>query len=129
MPAPMTRIILYVQDVTLLKAFYQRHFDLPVIEEIDGEWAVLDAGAIELALHLAGPAFRHAAAPANANPVTNNVKLVFRIDADIDIDAYRDRLARDGVTVRDIKRFDGFPYQLLDGIDPEGNVFQVMQPD
>lgn len=31
MPLPMTRIILYVQDVTLLKAFYQRHFDLPVI--------------------------------------------------------------------------------------------------
>ncbi|HGO6121793.1 TPA: VOC family protein [Burkholderia cepacia] len=127
MPLPMTRIILYVQDVTLLKAFYQRHFDLPVIEEIDGEWAVLDAGAIELALHLAGPAFRHEAAPSNANPATNNVKLVFRIDADID--AHRDRLARDGVTVRDVKRFDGFPYRLLDGIDPEGNVFQVMQPD
>ncbi|AIO29789.1 VOC family protein [Burkholderia cepacia] len=127
MPLPMTRIILYVQDVTLLKAFYQRHFDLPVIEEIDGEWAVLDAGAIELALHLAGPAFRDAAAPSNANPATNNVKLVFRIDADID--AHRDRLARDGVTVRDVKRFDGFPYRLLDGIDPEGNVFQVMQPD
>ncbi|MCR5897678.1 MULTISPECIES: VOC family protein [Burkholderia] len=127
MPLPMTRIILYVQDVTLLKAFYQRHFDLPVIEEIDGEWAVLDAGAIELALHLAGPAFRHAAAPSNANPETNNMKLVFRIDADID--AHRDRLARDGVTVRDVKRFDGFPYRLLDGIDPEGNVFQVMQPD
>ncbi|KUY73105.1 VOC family protein [Burkholderia cepacia] len=127
MPLPMTRIILYVQDVTLLKAFYQRHFDLSVIEEIDGEWAVLDAGVIELALHLAGPAFRHAAAPSNANPATNNVKLVFRIDADID--AHRDRLARDGVTVRDVKRFDGFPYRLLDGIDPEGNVFQVMQPD
>ncbi|WGY70863.1 VOC family protein [Burkholderia cepacia] len=127
MPLPMTRIILYVQDVALLKAFYQRHFDLPVIEEIDGEWAVLDAGAIELALHLAGPTFRHAAAPSNANPATNNVKLVFRIDADID--AHRDRLARDGVTVRDIKRFDGFPYRMVDGIDPEGNVFQVMQPD
>ncbi|WP_423380347.1 VOC family protein [Burkholderia sp. LMG 32019] len=127
MPLPMTRIILYVQDVMLLKAFYQRHFDLPVIEEIDGEWVVLDAGAIELALHLAGPAFRHATAPSNANPATNNVKLVFRIDTGID--AHRDRLARDGVTVRDIKRFDGFPYQLLDGIDPEGNVFQVMQPD
>ncbi|MDW9249144.1 VOC family protein [Burkholderia cepacia] len=127
MPLPMIRIILYVQDVTLLKAFYQRHFDLPVIEEIDGEWAVLDAGAIELALHLAGPAFRHAAAPSNARRATNNVKLVFRIDADIE--AHRDRLARDGVTVRDVKRFDGFPYRLLDGIDPEGNVFQVMQPD
>ncbi|WP_241291487.1 VOC family protein [Burkholderia stabilis] len=129
MPLPMTRIILYVQDVALLKAFYQRHFDLPVIEEIDDEWVVLDAGAVELALHLAGPAFRHAAVPANANPnaTTSNVKLVFRIDADIE--GHRDRLARDGVTVRDIKRYDGFPYQIVDGIDPEGNVFQVMQPD
>ena len=53
MPLPMTRIILYVQDVALLKAFYQRYFDLPVIEEIENEW-VLGAGAIELALHLAG---------------------------------------------------------------------------
>ncbi|WP_175874337.1 VOC family protein [Burkholderia sp. BCC0397] len=129
MPLPMTRIILYVRDVALLKTFYQRHFALPVIEEIDGEWTVLDAGAIELALHRAGPAFRHAAASAstNAHAATSNVKLVFRIDADID--AYRDRLARDGVTVHDIKRYDGFPYRMVDGIDPEGNVFQVMQPD
>lgn len=123
----MTRIILYVRDVALLKAFYQRHFALPVIEEIDGEWAVLDAGAIELALHRAGPAFRDAAAPASTNAATSNVKLVFKIDADID--AHRDRLARDGVTVRDIKRYDGFPYRMVDGVDPEGNVFQVMQPD
>ena len=32
MPLPMTRIILYVHDVALLKAFYQRHFALPVVE-------------------------------------------------------------------------------------------------
>ncbi|MDR0241604.1 MAG: VOC family protein [Burkholderia sp.] len=127
MPLPMTRIILYVQDVARLKAFYQRHFELPAIEEIDGEWVVLDAGAIELALHRAGPAFRHATAPASAKAGTGNVKLVFRIDADID--AHRNRLAGGGVTVRDLKRFDGFPCRMFDGIDPEGNVFQVMQPD
>ncbi|MBJ9966513.1 VOC family protein [Burkholderia seminalis] len=127
MPVPMTRIILYVHDVALLKAFYQRYFALPVIEEIDGEWVVLDAGAVELALHRAGPAFRHAAVPAHTNAGTRHVKLVFRVDADID--AHRDRLARDGVTVRDLKRYDGFPYRLVDGIDPEGNVFQMMQPD
>ncbi len=85
----MTRILLYVQDTALLKAFYRRYFDLPVIEEIDGEWVVLDA----------------------------------------DIDAHRARFARDGVTVRDLKRYDGFPYRMYDGIDPEGNVFQVMQQD
>ncbi|MBY4867321.1 VOC family protein [Burkholderia sp. Bp9017] len=126
MPLPMTRIILYVQDVALLKAFYRQYFDLPVVEEIDDEWAVLDAGAIELALHLAGPAFRHAAtAPARTD--SNNVKLVFSIDTDID--AHRARFVRDRVTVRALKRYDGFPYRMYDGVDPEGNVFQVMQPD
>ena len=126
MPLPMTRIILYVQDVALLKAFYRQYFDLPVVEEIDDEWAVLDAGAIELALHLAGPAFRHAAAtPARAD--ANHVKLVFSIDTDID--AHRARLVRDRVTVRALKRYDGFAYRMYDGVDPEGNVFQVMQPD
>nr|WP_242449055.1 hypothetical protein [Burkholderia metallica] len=55
------------------------------------------------------------------------MKLVFTIDANID--AHRARLARDGVTVRDLKRYDGVPYRMYDGIDPEGNVFQVMQRD
>ncbi|MDN7935297.1 VOC family protein [Burkholderia metallica] len=127
MPLPMTRILLYVREAALLKAFYRRYFDLPVIEEIDGEWVVLDAGAIELALHRAGPASRHAPASASTTAHTSNVKLVFAIDADID--AHRARLARDGVTVRDLKRYDGFPYRMYDGIDPEGNVFQVMQQD
>jgi len=126
-PLSMTRIILYVRDVALQKAFYQRYFDLPVIEEINGEWVVLDAGAIELALHLAGPAFRQAATSTHANANASTVKLVFSIDADID--AHRDRLACDGVTVRDLKRYDGFAYRMYDGLDPEGNVFQVMQPD
>ncbi|MGC3030299.1 VOC family protein [Burkholderia sp. DN3021] len=127
MPLSMTRIILYVRDVALQKAFYQRYFDLPVIEEINGEWVVLDAGAIELALHLAGPAFRQTTSFVHANSDANAVKLVFSIDADID--THRDRLSRDGVTVRDLKRYDGFAYRMYDGLDPEGNVFQVMQPD
>ncbi|MBZ5791877.1 VOC family protein [Burkholderia contaminans] len=128
MPLPMTRIILYVQDVALLKTFYQRYFDLPVIEEIENEWVVLGAGTIELALHLAGPAFRHAVpADAKAHAETSHVKFVFSIGQDIGV--HRNRLAGDGVTVRDLKRYDGFAYTLYDGIDPEGNVFQVMQAD
>ncbi|MGS0894793.1 VOC family protein [Burkholderia stagnalis] len=124
MPLPMTRVILYVRSVASLKTFYRQYFDLPVVEEIADEWVVLDAGAVELALHLVGPAFRHAAP---ARPEASNVKLVFSIDADIA--THRDRLARDGVTIRDLKRYDGFAYTMYDGVDPEGNVFQVMQPD
>ncbi len=54
----MTRLILYVRDVARLKAFYETHFGFCVIEEIDSEWAVLMAGEVELALHLAGQPFR-----------------------------------------------------------------------
>ena len=43
----------------MLKAFYQRYFDLPVIEEIENEWVVLGAGAIEL--RCISPARRSAA--------------------------------------------------------------------
>ncbi len=127
-PLPMTRIILYVQDVASLKAFYQQYFDLPVVEEIENEWVVLGTGTIELALHLAGPAFRHAApAHAEERAETSHVKLVFSIGHDIGL--HRHRLAGSGVTVRDLKRHDGFAYTMYDGIDPEGNVFQVMQAD
>ncbi|KVR15451.1 lactoylglutathione lyase [Burkholderia ubonensis] len=125
MPLPMTRVLLYVHDVASIKSFYLRYFDLRVVEEIDREWAVLDAGNVELALHLAGPAFRRAAAP--EPPHATHVKLVFSITSGID--AHRDRLARDGVVVRELKRYDGFAYRMYDGLDPEGNVFQVMQAD
>jgi catechol 2,3-dioxygenase-like lactoylglutathione lyase family enzyme len=54
----LNRVLLYVQDVDRLAAFYRDAFGLPVVEEIPGEWAVLAAGATELALHLAGPAHR-----------------------------------------------------------------------
>ncbi|KVD06345.1 lactoylglutathione lyase [Burkholderia ubonensis] len=124
MPLPMTRVLLYVHDVASIKSFYLRYFDLRVVEEIDREWAVLDAGNVELALHLADPAFRRAAAPAQH---ATNVKLVFSIASGID--AHRDRLARDGVAVRELKRYDSFAYRMYDGLDPEGNVFQVMQAD
>jgi len=124
----MTRVILYAQDVASLKSFYQRYFDLPVIEEIENEWVVLGAGTLELALHLAGPAFRHAVtAHTDARAETRHVKFVFSIGQGIG--THRDRQARGGVTVRDLKRHDGFAYVMHDGIDPEGNVFQVMQPD
>ncbi|WGS44657.1 VOC family protein [Burkholderia sp. JSH-S8] len=125
MPIPMTRVMLYVHDVALLKSFYRQYFDLPIVEEIENEWIVLDAGKVELALHLAGPAFRGAASA--DRPRLTNVKLVFSIASGLD--AHRARLAGDGVAVQNLKRYDGFAYQMYDGVDPEGNVFQVMQAD
>jgi hypothetical protein len=48
----------YVQDVGRLAAFYQRAFGLPIVEEIKGEWAVLDTGACQHVLHRVGKAWR-----------------------------------------------------------------------
>jgi len=123
MPLHMSRVILYVRNVSLLSAFYQKHFDLPVVEEIANEWVVLRAGSIELALHLVGEPFRGPV----PTPAQSNAKLVFNVPTGLP--EMRERLVSDGVHMRGLKRYDGFPLLMCDGEDPEGNVFQLAQPD
>ncbi len=50
-------MILYVHDVDKLSAFYREPFGFVPVEEIAGEWTVLRAGAVELALHRVGAAY------------------------------------------------------------------------
>jgi len=119
----MSRVILYVRDVARLKDFYETRFGFPIIEEIPGEWAVLQAGQIELALHLAGPAYR----AAQNQTTQSNIKLLFTIESGLA--QMRAKLEEAGVSVGKIKRYSGFPYSLCDGLDPEGNVFQLSEPD
>lgn len=119
----MSRVILYVRDMTRLREFYETHFGFRVTEEIPGQWAVLSAGQVELALHRAGASFRTAQPVA----VQSNAKLVFTIGSGLP--ELRDSLERSGVPMGAIKRYRGFPYALCDGRDPEGNVFQLSEPD
>lgn len=58
MPPSLNRVILYVQDVERLTDFYEALFGLACVEHIAGEWAVLKAGACELALHRVGEPHR-----------------------------------------------------------------------
>ena len=122
MKISLNRILLYVQNVELLKEFYTKNLSLEVVESIPSEWAVLKAGQTELALHWAGEAYR---APIKSGE-GSNAKLVFTIEADLNL--LREKLLKNGVEMREIKSYRGFPYQLCDGVDPEGNVFQFMQP-
>jgi len=119
----LSRILLFGNDVEALKDFYIHHFGFNLLEEIGGEWVVLNAGAIEIAFHKIGNGF----IKENDEPfkVDSNVKLVFDIDGDLP--AFRAGLLRQGVAVKDIKSFPGFNYLLCDGEDPEGNVFQLSQ--
>jgi predicted enzyme related to lactoylglutathione lyase len=122
MPIQMSRLMLYVHDVSLLKHFYQTHFGLALKEEIEREWVVLDAGGVEIALHRVGAAYREL--PARGG---SNAKLVFRLPTGLaDL---REQLLAAGVPMRPLKRFDGFAYLMCDGEDPEGNIFQLLQPD
>ncbi|WP_035558388.1 VOC family protein [Burkholderia sp. 9120] len=123
MPLHMSRLILYVHDVALLKSFYQTHFALPVSEEIEHEWVVLQAGAVEIALHRVGEPYRKL----SAKPNHSNAKLVFSVESGLT--ELHDKLTRAGVPMRGLKRYDGFPQLMCDGEDPEGNVFQLSQAD
>jgi len=119
----MTRLILYVRDVTLLKSFYQIHFGLSLVEEIPGEWVVLNAGALELALHRVGPPWRNHPQVSSSS----NAKMVFAVKSGLI--ELRESLLRASIPMRDLKRYDGFPQLTCDGEDPEGNVFQLSQSD
>jgi predicted enzyme related to lactoylglutathione lyase len=123
MSLALSRIILYVHDVELLKTFYVIHFKLAIVEEIEGEWVVLRAGAVEIALHRVGEAYRGK----GAQHAISNAKLVFTLPSGLP--ERRETMLAAGAAMRNLKRYDGFPYLLCDGEDPEGNVFQLMQPD
>lgn len=131
MSIPLVRLIIYVRDIATMKAFYLTHFALPVVEEIENEWIVLQAGGIELALHLMGARYRDNAAsptsPTHAERTGPTTKFVFSITSDLA--AHRTRLQAAGTKVGELKRYEGFPYEMYDGRDPEGNVFQVMRFD
>jgi catechol 2,3-dioxygenase-like lactoylglutathione lyase family enzyme len=119
----MTRLILYVRDVARLKAFYEAHFGFRVIEEIEHEWVVLQAGQMELALHLVGRKFRNVP----HESISPNAKLVFTVDSGLL--ELRSKLEKANVPVGEIKRYRGFAFSLCDGRDPEGNVFQLSELD
>lgn len=116
------RIILFVRDVQALTRFYRDGLGLAVVESIEGEWAVLQAGPCELALHRAGAAHRRSGTRA-AGP-NSNAKPVFRLQGDLI--ALREQFLANGVPMGEIRPY-GSTGPFCDGTDPEGNVFQIAQ--
>lgn len=123
MQTRLTGIILFVQDTEKLKAFYTGPLQLTVTEEISGEWVLLQAGQASVGLHKAGKGYVQEE-PATGHNETNT-KLVFEIQDDIY--QVRESLLSQGVAMREVKSFDGYPFYTCDGTDPEGNVFQLQQ--
>lgn len=121
MSAELERAVLFVKDLARMKAFYVRALGCePIEEEASEGWAPLRAGAVVLALHQipAGIAERiEVSSPACARE-ESPTRLVFRVD---DLDAARAHLAANGAVMLEKK-----PWGSCDGLDPEGNVFQVV---
>ncbi|MFY7840964.1 MAG: VOC family protein [Lacibacter sp.] len=123
MKVNLDTIILYVQDVELLKTFYVEIFELEVIEETPLQWVLLQAGQAKIGLHRIGEQYRNEAE--GTFKFDSNCKIVFETDEDIH--AVLNRLLSRNVAMREVKTFNNYDYWLCDGEDPEGNVFQLKQ--
>jgi catechol 2,3-dioxygenase-like lactoylglutathione lyase family enzyme len=115
----LAQAIVFVADLPRMQAFYGGVLGLPVIDASDG-FVRLDAGGSVLALHALPPAV---AGPVATPPIAREdswIKLAFHAD---DVDAARRALIEAGASMREVRRFGDVV--LCDGIDPEGNVFQI----
>lgn len=109
----LAQAILFVNDLSRMKAFYSALLGLAVIEETDG-YVRLDAGGGVVMLH----AIRE---PPSPTPRQDSfLKLAFHAD---DVIAVRAALLAQGVQMRDPHSFGAATF--CDGVDPEGNIFQI----
>jgi catechol 2,3-dioxygenase-like lactoylglutathione lyase family enzyme len=111
-------IIVFTEDVSRLRAFYTSVLGLEVLETREG-WVRLDAGGCALALHaIRGPrAGGEALGPRRAD---GQLKVAFHA---ADVAAERARLVAAGARMDEVKTFEEI--SLCDGLDPDGNVFQI----
>ena len=120
MAVQLAQAILFVDDIDAMSDFYVERFDLRVIHQEPG-YIRLDSGGSVLALHTLR---RPDGAPPPAAPPTPRtggaIKLCFRVE---DLEHERARLAAAGVVMREIHRYSDVAF--CDGVDPEGNVFQL----
>jgi catechol 2,3-dioxygenase-like lactoylglutathione lyase family enzyme len=111
----LARAIVFVKDVARMTAFYRNGLGLAVHLN-EGDWVELDG----VALHMipdaiaAGIVIDDPPSPREGTPI----KLVF---AAPDLAAARAHLIAAGAQMGEIK-----PWGACDGVDPEGNVFQIV---
>jgi catechol-2,3-dioxygenase len=123
MKLKLDTIIIFVQNIEVLKDFYVGVLELEVIEDYDSGWLLLKAGNCHIGLHKIGE--QYSEGNQEAFKFDNNTKIVFEVDEDLY--QLREKLLAQQVSIQAIKTFDNYNYLLCDGEDPEGNVFQLKQ--
>jgi len=115
--------MIYVKDLPKMTAFYNETLGLRRTD--DGRfvsWVEFDAGGARFALHAIPEDIAkqiEISSPPRARE-KDPVKLFFEVD---DVEAERARLASLGVAM--VQR----PWGSWDGIDPEGNIFGIVDPE
>lgn len=115
--AMLAQALLFVHDTAQMQAFYEG-LGLRVVDgsAADGFVRLADpAGGATLALH-----FTQAIGPGAPPRTDTAIKLCFHVD---DVDRARAALVARGVQMREAHRFEAIAF--CDGIDPEGNIFQI----
>lgn len=115
----LCRAILFVKDMERMLAFYSRTLGLTVKGEASPTWVELDTGGVTLGLHAIPDAIADGIVISDPPYVREEtpIKLVFSVS---DVEAERARLVGLGVTLSEVRS-----WGACDGVDPEGNVFQL----
>jgi catechol 2,3-dioxygenase-like lactoylglutathione lyase family enzyme len=113
------QLILFTGDVDRLATFYRDVLGLRVLETSTG-WCVLDAGGVKLALHGIPKQVAGEVADPPVKREDSYWKPTFLVD---DLDATLAHLAAHGVAMSPPRTFG--PRSFSDGMDPDGNVFQI----
>lgn|SRR5690349_7940972 len=115
------QVIVFVVDLDRMRRFYADGFGLAVTEQAPG-WIRFATGGAALALHAIPPEIARGIAITDppAARTDTAIKFTFHVD---DVDAARTTLAAHGAAMREVVRWGGRAF--CDGVDPEGNVFQI----
>jgi catechol 2,3-dioxygenase-like lactoylglutathione lyase family enzyme len=117
------QVVLFVKDLARMRAFYQDALGLTPVSGTAAEgWLRLDAGGTVLALHALPP---HVAAKVTITDPPRirddtAIKFTFQVE---DVERAREAFAARGARMGETRRFGSLVF--CDGVDPEGNVFQI----
>ena len=116
----LRRAIIFTKDLESMREFYRDKLGLrPIPGADEAGWVEFEAGTSRVALHAIPRPLADVvsiAEPPQPREETP-IKLVFVVS---DVNAERSRLVEQGVTMFAVKS-----WGACDGVDPEGNVFQL----
>lgn len=116
----LQQVLLFVKNIDGMSAFYRDILRLTPVPEASSEgFVVLLAGGAQLALHAVpshiARSIRIATPPREREE--SPAKLIFAVKS---VATERKRLIARGVSMRDVSA-----WGACDGVDPEGNIFQI----